>query len=51
MIILRYGYFRKTADFDLSKAKAILDRADLSKVIVQGPTEAVWPEGYADSEE
>lgn len=43
--------FRKTADFDLSKAKAILDRADLSKVIVQGPTEAVWPEGYADSEE
>lgn len=39
--------FKKADDFDLSAAKSILDRADLTQVIVQGPTDAVWPEGYA----
>ncbi len=40
--------FKKSADFDLEAAKVILDRADLSKVVVQGPTNAVWPEGYGE---
>jgi hypothetical protein len=40
--------FKKSADFDLEAAKVILDRADLSKVVVQGPTNAVWPEGYGN---
>ncbi len=40
--------FKKSADFDLSAAKSILDRADLTQVVVQGPTDAIWPEGYAD---
>ena len=40
--------FKKTADFDLAAAKTVLDRADLSKVVVQGPTNATWPEGYAE---
>jgi hypothetical protein len=32
--------FKKRADFSIDKVKAILDKADLSKVINQGPTSA-----------
>ena len=32
--------FKKRADFNIDKVKAVLDQADLSKVIVQGPTDA-----------
>jgi len=32
--------FKKRADFNIDNVKAVLDQADLSKVIVQGPTDA-----------
>lgn len=32
--------FKKRADFDIEKVRAILDKADLTKVVIQGPTTA-----------
>ncbi len=40
--------FKKSANFDLEAARTILDRIDLSQVVVQGPTQAIWPDGYQD---
>ncbi len=36
--------FKKNSDFNLDTVKAYLDRTDLTKVVIQGPTNAVWPE-------
>ena len=38
--------FKKSSRFDLQTAEEILDRIDLTKVVVQGPRDATWPEGY-----
>ena len=32
--------FKKRADFDIEKVRAILDKTDLTKVVIQGPTTA-----------
>lgn len=40
--------FEKDADFTMDIVETVLNRADLTKVVVQGPRDAVWPEGYAD---
>lgn len=39
--------FRKSDRYDSAAAMEILNRADLSGVQIQGPRDAVWPEGYA----
>jgi len=38
--------FKKSSRFDLQTAEEILDRIDLTKIVVQGPRDATWPEGY-----
>ncbi len=38
--------YKKTADFSIETVKAILDSVNLADVVVQGPRDAVWPEGY-----
>lgn len=40
--------FRKTENFSLGNARAILDSVNLEEVVVQGPRDAEWPEGYRD---
>lgn len=40
--------FKKNADFDLAEAADILNEADLSTIVVQGPRDAEWPDGYRD---
>jgi len=38
--------FKKSSHFNLQAVKALLDQIDLSAVVNQGPTDAIWPEGY-----
>lgn len=40
--------FKKNADFDLIEAADFLNEIDLSAVVVQGPRDAEWPDGYSD---
>ncbi|NMA11682.1 MAG: glycosyltransferase family 39 protein [Chloroflexi bacterium] len=42
--------FRKTENFSLESARSILDSVNLDEVVVQGPRDAEWPEGYKEQD-
>jgi hypothetical protein len=42
--------FRKSENFSLENARTILDSVNLEEVVVQGPRDAEWPEGYKEQD-
>lgn len=42
--------FRKTENFSLENARAILDSVNLEEVVLQGPRDAEWPDGYLNQD-